>query len=195
MSNELGRGAEGAEKSLLIVDDDKVFGQRLTRAFETRGYSVRTAFTCEDGRKAINEAAPAYAIVDLRLGDGNGLDVIRVLRDSRPDARAIVLTGYANIASAVTAVKIGAVDYLPKPADADDVEAALLQGRGLKAIAPKQTLSPDQVKWEHIQRVFHLHDGNIADTARALNIHRRTLQRMLDKRAPRAMRAALMEQN
>lgn len=177
-----------SDKTLLIIDDDKAFGQRLTRAFQGRGYDVRYASSIEAGKAEIKSSAPAYAVVDLRLDDGNGLEVVSALRQVRPDSRAIVLTGYANIASAVHAVKLGAVDFLPKPADADDVEQALLQAKGHKAAPPAHPLSPDQMKWEHIQRVFHLCDNNIAEAARALNIHRRTLQRMLEKRAPRHLR-------
>src|SRR5437899_6338173 len=110
-----------ADRSLLIVEDDKPFLERLARAMETRGFTVTACDTVSDGLAQIGKAAPAFAVVDLRLGDGNGLDVVSALKRKRPDARAIVLTGYGNIATAVTAVKMGAVDYLSKPADADDV--------------------------------------------------------------------------
>jgi two-component system response regulator RegA len=129
--------------------------------------------------------APAYAVVDMRLGDGNGLDVVSALKQRRPEARAIVLTGYGNIATAVNAVKIGAVDYLSKPADADDVVAALLALEGRKADPPEHPMSADRVRWEHIQRIYELCGRNVSETARRLNMHRRTLQRILAKRAPR----------
>jgi two-component system response regulator RegA len=124
-------------------------------------------------------------VVDLRLGDGNGLDVVSALKRKRPEARAIVLTGYGNIATAVTAVKLGAVDYLAKPADADDIDAALSRGATEKALPPENPMSADRVRWEHIQRVYELCQRNVSETARRLNMHRRTLQRILAKRAPR----------
>ena len=173
------------DKSLLIVDDDQPFLQRLGRAMETRGFEVKTAHTVAEGMSAIQNGAPAFAVVDLRLDDGNGLDVIEALHDRRPDARAVVLTGYGNIATAVTAVKLGAVDYLAKPADADDVYNALLAPADAKAPPPENPMSADRVRWEHIQRVYELCNRNVSETARRLNMHRRTLQRILAKRAPR----------
>jgi two-component system response regulator RegA len=174
-----------AERSLLIVEDDKSFLQRLARAMETRGFEVATAESVADGMLQVEKAAPAYAVVDMRLGDGNGLDVVSALKKRRPDARAIVLTGYGNIASAVNAVKLGAVDYLAKPADADDVIAALLAIDGKKPEPPEQPMSADRVRWEHIQRIYELCGRNVSETARRLNMHRRTLQRILAKRAPK----------
>jgi two-component system response regulator RegA len=173
------------DKTLLIVDDDKPFLVRLAKAMESRGFDVRTAETAEDGKQAIRERAPAFAVVDMRLDDGNGLEVIKLLRDLRPDAKAIVLTGYGNIATAVTAVKLGAVDYLSKPADADDVYAALTASPEQKAMPPENPMSADRVRWEHIQRVYELCNRNVSETARRLNMHRRTLQRILAKRAPK----------
>lgn len=130
-------------------------------------------------------AEPAFAILDLRLGDGSGLDIVPVIRECRPDARIVILTGYGNIATAVAAVKAGAVDYLAKPADADAIEAALLaQGDALPP-PPANPMSADRVRWEHIQRVYEQCDRNVSETARQLNMHRRTLQRILNKRAPR----------
>jgi len=175
----------GAGRSLLIVDDDKPFLSRLARAMEERGFDVRTAESVEEGKNAIEVDAPIFAVVDMRLDDGTGLDVIEVLREHRPDARAVVLTGYGNLASAVTAVKLGAVDYLAKPADADDVCNALLAQEEGKAEPPKNPMSADRVRWEHIQRVFELCNRNVSETARRLNMHRRTLQRILAKRAPK----------
>ena len=174
-----------AERSLLIVEDDKSFGVRLARAMESRGFEVTTAETVADGLLQVEKSAPAFAVVDMRLGDGNGLDVVSALKRRRPDARAIVLTGYGNIATAVNAVKIGAVDYLAKPADADDVINALLAIDGKKAEPPEHPMSADRVRWEHIQRIYELCQCNVSETARRLNMHRRTLQRILAKRAPR----------
>jgi two-component system, response regulator RegA len=173
------------DRSLLIVEDDKSFLVRLARAMEARGFSVATAESVADGLMQVERAAPAFAVVDMRLGDGNGLDVVSALKKRRPDARAIVLTGYGNIASAVNAVKMGAVDYLAKPADADDVIAALLALEGRKAEPPEHPMSADRVRWEHIQRIYELCSRNVSETARRLNMHRRTLQRILAKRAPR----------
>ena len=173
------------EKSLLIVDDDRPFSARLARALESRGYSVRVAESVADGLAAIDVAAPAYAVIDMRLGDGNGLEVITRLKERRPDARGVVLTGYGNIATAVTAVKLGAFDYLAKPADADEIDAALSAGPDGRVDPPENPMSADRVRWEHIQRVYELCGRNVSETARRLNMHRRTLQRILAKRAPR----------
>jgi two-component system, response regulator RegA len=173
------------DRSLIIVDDDKPFLQRLTRAMEQRGFDVRSASSVSEGVDLIRQQAPAFAVVDMRLEDGNGLDVIAELSRARSDARAIVLTGYGNIATAVTAVKLGAVDYLPKPADADDVTDSLLAPLNSQAPPPENPMSADRVRWEHIQRVYELCNRNVSETARRLNMHRRTLQRILAKRAPR----------
>jgi two-component system, response regulator RegA len=182
---DLQPAVDTAERSLLIVEDDKSFLQRLARAMEARGFQVTIAETVADGLHQVERMPPAYAVVDMRLADGNGLDVVSALKHRRPDARAIVLTGYGNIATAVNAVKIGAVDYLSKPADADDVVAALLAMEGRKAEPPEHPMSADRVRWEHIQRIYELCGRNVSETARRLNMHRRTLQRILAKRAPR----------
>jgi two-component system, response regulator RegA len=173
------------ERSLLIVDDDYSFLQRLAKALEQRGFIVSTAESVADGLLQVEKAAPAYAVVDMRLGDGNGLDVISALKRRRPDARGIILTGYGNIATAVNAVKLGAVDYLAKPVDADDVVAVLLAQDSTKIEPPENPMSADRVRWEHIQRIYELCGRNVSETARRLNMHRRTLQRILAKRAPR----------
>jgi two-component system, response regulator RegA len=173
------------EKTLLIVDDDKAFLTRLGRAMETRGFEVRVAGSVEEGQTMIRTSAPAFAVVDLRLEDGSGLDVISLLQEIRPEARAVVLTGYGNIVTAVTAVKLGAVDYLAKPADADDIQAALLNTTGEKTSLPENPMSADRVRWEHIQRIYEMCGRNVSETARRLNMHRRTLQRILAKRAPK----------
>ena len=173
------------ERTLLIVEDDKSFLQRLARAMEARGFDVATAESVGEGLQQVEMSAPAFAVVDMRLGDGNGLDVIVALKQRRPDARAIILTGYGNIATAVNAVKMGAVDYLAKPADADDIIAALMANDGKKAEPPEHPMSADRVRWEHIQRIYELCGRNVSETARRLNMHRRTLQRILAKRAPK----------
>jgi two-component system response regulator RegA len=174
-----------ADRSLLIVEDDRPFLERLSRAMESRGFEVTSCDNVAAGLARINHSPPAFAVVDLRLGDGNGLDVVSALKRQRPDARAIVLTGYGNIATAVTAVKMGAVDYLAKPADADDVVAALLASGTAKSELPQNPMSADRVRWEHIQRIYEMCNRNVSETARRLNMHRRTLQRILAKRAPR----------
>lgn len=175
----------GPDKSLLILDDDEAFRRRLARAMEKRGFEPVLAESVAEGLARIESAPPAYAVVDLRLEDGNGLDVVEALRAAREGARIVVLTGYGAIATAVAAVKIGATDYLSKPADADDVTNALLAQQALKPPPPENPMSADRVRWEHIQRVFELCDRNVSETARRLNMHRRTLQRILAKRSPK----------
>ena len=177
--------AIGGDPTLLLVDDDKPFLQRLARAMETRGFTVAIADSVEAGLASVKTHAPAYAVVDMRLGDGNGLDIIEAIRARREDTRAVILTGYGNIATAVNAVKLGAIDYLSKPADADQVFAALTRRAGEKVAPPENPMSADRVRWEHIQRVYEMCDRNVSETARRLNMHRRTLQRILAKRAPR----------
>ena len=183
--NAVAELAAHPDRSLLIVEDDKPFLERLARAMESRGFAVTSCDSVAEGLLQIARAAPAFAVVDLRLGDGNGLDVVSALKRKRPEARAIVLTGYGNIATAVTAVKLGAVDYLSKPADADDVVSALLALGNQKSELPNNPMSADRVRWEHIQRIYEMCNRNVSETARRLNMHRRTLQRILAKRAPR----------
>ena len=178
-------GLPESERSLLIVDDDAPLCQRLARAMERRGFVVTTADGVASGVAAASAHPPAFAVVDLRLGDGSGLEIVSALRSARPSARIVVLTGYGNIATAVTAVKMGAVDYLSKPADADDVVAALLASGTEKSEPPNNPMSADRVRWEHIQRIYEMCNRNVSETARRLNMHRRTLQRILAKRAPR----------
>lgn len=175
----------GPDRSLLIVDDDGPFLRRLARAMETRGFAVDTAETVSEGIARSKAAPPKYAVVDLRLADGNGLEVIEAIRQNRDDTQIVVLTGYGNIATAVTAVKLGALDYLAKPADAADVFNALTQRKGEKTEVPENPMSADRVRWEHIQRVYEMCERNVSETARRLNMHRRTLQRILAKRAPK----------
>ena len=175
----------GPDPSLLLVDDDEAFVKRLAKAMEKRGFAVETAESVSAGKAIATARPPAYAVVDLRLEDGNGLDVVEALRERRPDARVVVLTGYGAIATAVAAVKIGATDYLAKPADATDVTNALLARQDELPPPPENPMSADRVRWEHIQRVYELCDRNVSETARRLNMHRRTLQRILAKRSPR----------
>lgn len=175
----------GPDRTLLLCDDDKSFLHRLGRAMERRGFEVTMVDTVQAGREIVTERPPAYAVVDLRLQDGNGLDLVELLRLQRPDSRIVVLTGYGAIASAVAAVKVGAIDYLAKPADANDITAALLARDQDKPEPPENPMSADRVRWEHIQRVYELCDRNVSETARRLNMHRRTLQRILAKRSPK----------
>ena len=177
--------ADFADKSLLIVDDDNPLRERLARAMEKKGFEVMQAESVMKGINQVNNTPPAFAVIDLRLGDGSGLEVVKEIHKLKKDSRVVMLTGYGNIPTAVAAVKAGAVDYIPKPADADDVENALLASPGTKAPPPENPMSADRVKWEHIHRVFELCNRNVSETARRLKMHRRTLQRILSKRSPR----------
>lgn len=175
----------GSDPSLLLVDDDEVFVKRLAKAMEKRGFVPETAASVAAGRAIAVTRPPAYAVIDLRLEDGNGLDVVETLRERRPDCRIVVLTGYGAIATAVAAVKIGAIDYLSKPADANEVMNALLSRAETLPPPPENPMSADRVRWEHIQRVYEMCDRNVSETARRLSMHRRTLQRILAKRGPK----------
>jgi two-component system, response regulator RegA len=177
-------------KLLMIVEDDEPLTQSLARAMEAQGFRVITAKSVADASSQIQVSAPEYAVVDMRLHDGCGLDVISLLKQQRPDVRAIILTGYGNIATAVRAVKFGAVDYLLKPADADDIISALLAPRGGLAKAPSRPMSADRVRWEHIHRVYEVCGRNVSETARRLSMHRRTLQRILTRRVGLLERAS-----
>lgn len=172
------------EDNLLIVEDDRAFRQRLTLSMERKGFTVVAAESVEEAGLLAADNKPRYAILDMKLTDGNGLDLVPTLRHLRHDVRIIILTGYGNLASAVAAVKAGAVDYLAKPADPDEIVKALLTDEGEKPAPPENPMSADRVKWEHIQRVYELCDRNVSETARRLNMHRRTLQRILAKRSP-----------
>ena len=174
-----------ADASLLIVDDDEPFRTRLGRAMEKRGFKPTLAAGVIEAKRIAQENPPAFAVVDLRLEDGDGLEIVSAIHDARQDCRVVILTGYGNIATAVAAVKAGALDYLPKPADANDVEKALLAPEGQLPPPPENPMSADRVRWEHIQRVYELCGHNVSETARRLGMHRRTLQRILAKRAPR----------
>ena len=174
-----------ANKSLLIVDDDDPFRNRLSKAMENKGFLVTSASSVSEANQKVKASPPTFAIIDLRLNDGSGLDVVKEIHKVKADSRIVVLTGYGNISTAVAAVKSGAIDYLAKPADAEDLEAALLADKDKKATPPENPMSADRVKWEHIQRVFELCDRNVSETARRLKMHRRTLQRILSKRSPK----------
>ena len=172
-------------KSLLIVDDDNPFRERLSRAMEKKGFTVFQAESVKKGVDVAISSKPEFGVVDLRLNDGNGIEVVREIQKTNPNSRVIMLTGYGNIPTAVAAIKQGAIDYLSKPADADDVERALLADPNKKAAPPENPMSADRVKWEHIHRVFELCNRNVSETARRLKMHRRTLQRILSKRSPK----------
>jgi two-component system response regulator RegA len=174
------------DKTLLILDDDKPFLNRLAKAMATRGFIVSTAETVSEALAIIRDVPPAFAIIDMRLADGNGIDVITELKTLRPETRGIILTGYGNISSAVIAIKLGAFDYLAKPADADEIFLALMKSNdSIVGSAPENPMSAERARWEHIQRIYELCSRNVSETARRLNMHRRTLQRILAKRAPR----------
>ena len=184
VADDVPAGPLRRDRSLLIVEDDRPFLERLARAMQQRGFAVRMADTMADGVSQVETAPPAFAVVDMRLAGGNGLDVVSLLARRRPDARAVVLTGYGNIATAVNAVRRGAVDYLSKPADADDIAAVLLAIDGGKVGPPRSPMSASRVRWEHIQRIYELSGRNVSETARRLGMHRRTLQRVLARCAP-----------
>ena len=177
--------ADFADKTLLIVDDDNPLRNRLARAMEKKGFQVTQAESVKKGISQAKNAPPAFAVVDLRLNDGSGLEVVKEIQRLKKDSRVVMLTGYGNIPTAVAAIKAGAIDYIPKPVDADDVESALLASPESKAIPPENPMSADRVKWEHIHRVFELCNRNVSETARRLKMHRRTLQRILSKRSPK----------
>ena len=174
-----------ADKSLMILDDDDPFRGRLARAMEKKGFVVTEAKSVEEGLKIAKNTPTNFAIIDLRLEDGSGLEVVKTLHKLKQESRIVMLTGYGNLPTAVAAVKAGAIDYIAKPVDADDCEAALLASAESKAKPPENPMSADRVKWEHIHRVFELCNRNVSETARRLKMHRRTLQRILSKRSPK----------
>jgi len=184
-TNQVQDGGKTLDKSLLVVDDDRLFCDRLARALSSRGFMARTAMSVSEALVAIKTAPPAFAVIDLRLGDGSGLDVMRALKAKRADARGVILTGYGAIATAVAAVKLGAFDYLAKPANANDVVTALMAGRLDMPAEREPPMSADRVWWEHIQRIYEACGRNVSEAARQLNVHRRTLHRILARRAPK----------
>ena len=185
MEEKLKKTSKMEHKSLLIVDDDNIFRDRLSRSMEKKGFEVIQAEGVKKGIDKATQNKPYFAVVDLRLNDGNGIEVVRHVQKANPNSRVIMLTGYGNIPTAVSAIKEGAIDYLSKPADAEDIEKALLAEPNKKAEPPENPMSADRVKWEHIHRVFELCNRNVSETARRLKMHRRTLQRILSKRSPR----------
>ena len=184
-ANNNDKTSDFSDKSLLVVDDDNPFRERLSRAMEKKGFVVSQAESVKSALETLKTKKPAFAVVDLRLGDGNGLEVVKQIQNLKINSRIVMLTGYGNIPTAVAAIKEGAIDYLAKPADADDVEKALLADPEAKAPPPENPMSADRVKWEHIHRVFELCNRNVSETARRLKMHRRTLQRILSKRSPK----------
>ena len=185
MEGKINKIADFKDKSLLIVDDDGPFRDRLARSMEKKGFIVTQAEDVKSGVNKATEIKPAFAVIDLRLEDGNGLEVVKKIQESKRESRIVMLTGYGNIPTTVAAIKAGAIDYLAKPADAEDVETALLADPSKKADPPENPMSADRAKWEHIHRVFELCNRNVSDTARRLKMHRRTLQRILSKRSPK----------
>lgn len=174
----------GEDTNLLIVEDDRAYRNRLSVVLERRGFTVHSAESVSEGSAIAHSVRPAFALLDMRLEDGNGLDLVPTLRRLRPDMKIVILTGYGNIASAVAAVKAGALNYLAKPADPDDIANTLLAPQDDMPPLPEQPMSADRVKWEHILRVYELCNRNVSETARQLGMHRRTLQRILAKRSP-----------
>jgi len=175
----------GGGRRLLLVDDDAPLRRSMTRALERRGFEVMAAENLAEANAYAQHSRPEFAILDMRLADRSGLDLVHTLRSLRPDVRIVIVTGYGNIATAVVAIKAGAVDYLAKPVGADEVVNALLRSDQGLPPPPDNPMSADRVRWEHIQRVFEQCHRNVSETARRLNMHRRTLQRILNKRAPR----------
>lgn len=171
---------------MLVVDDDAVFGDVLSRALTRRGFAVEAVRGVQAALAAIAGNAPDFAVVDLKMPDGSGLTLVEELKRHNPQVRIVVLTGFASVATAVEAIKLGAVHYLPKPADADEIVAAFGRGQGDTTVEVNaRPLSVERLEWEYIQKVLAENDGNVSATARALNMHRRTLQRKLGKKPSR----------
>ena len=167
------------DTSLMIFEDDDALRNRLARAMDRRGFDVRVAGSLSEAKVQADAELPKYAIVDLRLLDGSGLAFVETLEHRDPSIRAIILTGYGNIPTAVAAARIGAIDYIAKPATADEIVDALVRPRDEYPPAPSNPISPEDARKEHIEHVFHEMDENVSQTARSLDMHRRTLQRML----------------
>ena len=170
---------------LLILDDDEILLRRLSKSMESFGFEVTAVSSIEEAEKIIEKVILDTAVLDLKLADGSGLSIVKKLSSSNPKCRAIMLTGFGNIATAVAAMKVGAIDYLPKPASAEQIKNALVDYDKPLPPPPDDPMSADRVKWEHIQRVFEQCNRNVSETARRLKMHRRTLQRILAKHAPR----------
>jgi len=172
-------------KTLLVVDDDLPFRERLSRSMEKKGFKVNTAESFSLATEIIEINTYDYAIVDMRLADGSGLELIKKIQNKSPSTKSLLLTGYGNIATAVAAIKTGAIDYLPKPAEVDQIYDALTNSKEVLPPPPENPMTADRIRWEHIQRVFSQCNRNVSETARRLRMHRRTLQRILNKHAPR----------
>ena len=170
---------------LLIVDDDLPFRERLSRSMEKKGFEVHSSPSFKESIKIVNEKSFDFAIVDMRLEDGSGLELIKEIQKLSPSTKSLLLTGYGNIATAVAAIKSGAIDYLPKPAEVDQIYDALTNSKEVLPPPPENPMTADRIRWEHIQRVFIQCNRNVSETARRLRMHRRTLQRILNKHAPR----------
>lgn len=178
--------SEPDQPTLLLVDDDEAFRRVLARALERRGYAVSAAADVAAALALAQQQAPEYAVVDLKMPGESGLVLIERLIELDPNTRIVMLTGYASIATAIEAIKLGATHYLAKPVDADEVVAALHKTEGDASLNVSDSpLSVDRLEWEHIQRVLAEHDSNVSATARALKMHRRTLQRKLGKKPVR----------
>jgi two-component system, response regulator RegA len=173
------------DPTLLLVDDDTAFRTRLALTLERRGFKVTATASLAEARTALAQTATAFAVLDMKLGDGSGLDLVPDLRAKRADMRIIILTGFGNLATAVAAIKTGAVDYLAKPAEPEDIIRALVGADAALTLPAPEPMSADRVRWEHIQRVYELCERNVSETARKLKMHRRTLQRILAKRSPK----------
>ena len=173
------------KKDLLIVDDDLPFRERLSKSMEKKGFNVESFSDSKSTSMRIKEKNFDYAIVDMRLNDGPGLELIKQIKSLSPNTRSLLLTGYGNIATAVAAIKSGAIDYLPKPAEIDQIYEALTSSQQILPLPPTNPMTADRVRWEHIQRVFIQCNRNVSETARRLRMHRRTLQRILNKHAPK----------
>ena len=171
--------------NLLIVDDDISFKDRLTKSMEKKGFVVESFSDLKTTSVRIKEKNFNFAIVDMRLEDGSGLELIKMIKSLNPNTRSLLLTGYGNIATAVAAIKSGAIDYLPKPAEVDQIYEALISSKEILPLPPENPMTADRVRWEHIQRVFIQCNRNVSETARRLRMHRRTLQRILNKHAPK----------
>ena len=170
---------------LLILDDDEILLRRLSKSMESFGFEVTAVSSIEEAEEIIEKIIFDTAVLDLKLADGSGLSILKKLSSSNPNCRAIMLTGFGNIATAVAAMKVGAIDYLPKPASAEQIKNALVDYDKPLPPPPDDPMSADRVRWEHIQRVFEQCNRNVSETARRLKMHRRTLQRILAKHAPR----------
>ena len=170
---------------LLVVDDDLPFRERLSRSMEKKGFEVQSSPSFKESIIKVRETNFDYAIVDMRLEDGSGLEIIKSIKSSCPNTKSLLLTGYGNIATAVAAIKSGAIDYLPKPAEVEQIYDALTSSKETLPPPPENPMTADRVRWEHIQRVFIQCNRNVSETARRLRMHRRTLQRILNKHAPK----------